>query len=199
MVDIWLQVSSLSTKWRVGVLVMHVPAPVVFSTPECIDSTLIAIMPNSIKSTSAPLNLLNHMMLTRSIRIDSITSLRCNLWSIKIHYTMNFRSIKIIIYHHDIGNLLIVFTLLLHSSLLGTLSYLAGRRIEFPIFFTLPYIVWSSIVIVHEKWEFFAFFSKYKKNSKTILIKKNWAKPLHSSLQKSLKEWTSKKWYFRKY
>ena len=53
--------------------------------------------------------------------------------------------------------------------------------------FTLPYKVWSSIEIEHEKSGFFAsFFRNISKTVKTILIKKkNWAKPWHFGLQKS--------------
>ena len=40
-------------------------------------------------------------------------------------------------------------------------------------FFTLPYGVWSSIVIVHEKSVFFpSFFRNISKTAETILIKK---------------------------
>ena len=47
------------------------------------------------------------------------------------------------------------------------------QRIIIPDFFTLPYRLWSSIVIVHEKKYFFAsFFSKISKTAETILIKK---------------------------
>ena len=54
-------------------------------------------------------------------------------------------------------------------------------------FFTLPYSVWSSIVIVHEKGVFFLllFFRNISKTAEAILINKNWAKPWHFGLQKS--------------
>ena len=50
-------------------------------------------------------------------------------------------------------------------------SYIKYRKTH--TFFTLPYMVWSSIVIVHEKSGFFAsFFRNISKTAETILIKK---------------------------
>ena len=52
--------------------------------------------------------------------------------------------------------------------------------------FTLPYQIWSSIVIVHGKNGFFAtFFRNISKTAETILIKKIWMKLWHFGLQKS--------------
>ena len=60
----------------------------------------------------------------------------------------------------------------------GFICLLAGPNIEttqFFFFFTLPYSVWSNIVIVHEKSVFFffaSFFRNILKNGWNILIKK---------------------------
>ena len=65
--------------------------------------------------------------------------------------------------------------------------------------FTLPYSVWSSIVIVHEKSVFFfaSFFRNISKTRWNYFDKKNWAKPWHFGLQKALISDYRKNYIFR--
>ena len=68
----------------------------------------------------------------------------------------------------------------------STLSRWSGPKLfHFLLVFTLLYRVWTSIVIVHEKSEFFpSYFQNISKTAETFLIKKNWAKSRHFGLQK---------------